>query len=106
MFDLDTLVFFAAGGVFVVLSVVAFLLSNKNVIRAPKQIESKETVKPVKVVVESKKETTIVTASSDLSELTVSELKDMAKAHGITGFSKMNKSDLIEIITAHTKAHH
>jgi hypothetical protein len=105
MFDLDTLVFFAAGGVFVVLSVVAFLLSNKNVIRAPKQIESKETVKPVKVVVESK-ETTIVTASSDLSELTVSELKDMAKAHGITGFSKMNKSDLIEIITAHTKAHH
>jgi hypothetical protein len=105
MFDLDTLVFFAAGGVFVVLSVVAFLLSNKNVIRAPKQIESKETVKPVKVVVESK-ETTVVTASSDLSELTVSELKDMAKAHGITGFSKMNKSDLIEIITAHIKAHH
>jgi hypothetical protein len=108
MFDLTTLGLIAAGifAVVVIVAIVLNLVSNKDVIAVGKKEEHKvvEVKSTVKSAEPKKPET--VTVSNDLSELTVSELKDMAKEHGITGVSKMNKSDLIEAINAHIKAHH
>ena len=54
-----------------------------------KKVEPKAEAKPA-----SKKE-----ASQDLSKLTVAELKDMAKAKGVTGISGMKKADLIAALS-------
>ncbi|PTM11658.1 MAG: 50S ribosomal protein L21, partial [Bacteroidetes bacterium] len=40
-----------------------------------------------------------VEASQDLSKMTVAELKEMAKAKGITGISGMKKADLIAALS-------
>jgi large subunit ribosomal protein L21 len=40
-----------------------------------------------------------VEASQDLSKMTVAELKEMAKAKGITGISTMKKADLIAALS-------
>ena len=54
-----------------------------------KKVEPKAEAKPA-----AKKE-----ASQDLSKLTVAELKDMAKAKGVTGISGMKKADLIAALS-------
>ena len=55
----------------------------------PKSATPKVEAKPVK-----KEEST-----QDLSKLTVAELKEMAKAKGITGISSMKKADLIAALS-------
>lgn len=58
---------------------------------AKKDTTKKETTKEVK------KETT-VKENTDLSKLTVAELKEMAKEKGIDGISTMKKADLIDAL--------
>lgn len=64
-------------------------LTGKSV--AKKETTKKETTKEVK------KETT-VKENTDLSKLTVAELKEMAKEKGIDGISTMKKADLIDAL--------
>ena len=47
---------------------------------------------------ESKKESRKSETKEDLSKKTVAELKEMAKAEGIEGYSKLKKSELLEIL--------
>ncbi len=65
----------------------------------PAKVEKTEVkvAKEVKVEKEAKKEVKEVKAEpkADLESLTVAELKEMAKAKGITGISAMKKADLI-----------
>ena len=58
---------------------------------APKKVEKKETVKK-----EDKKETKKET--KDLSTLTVTELKELAKKKNIEGYTSMKKADLIKAL--------
>ena len=57
--------------------------------------------KATKAKTEPKAETKPVVeeASQDLSKLTVAQLKEMAKAKGITGISSMKKADLIAALS-------
>lgn len=61
-----------------------------------KTVAKKETVKK-ETTKEVKKETKIE-VSTDLSNLTVAELKEMAKEKGIEGISTMKKADLISAL--------
>ena len=64
--------------------------------KAEKSAPKKETKKAEpKAKVEAPK----TEATQDLSKLTVAELKDMAKAKGITGISSMKKADLIAALS-------
>jgi len=58
-------------------------------VKETKKVEPKAEAKPA-----AKAE-----ASQDLSKLTVAELKDMAKANGVTGISGMKKADLIAALS-------
>ena len=60
---------------------------NGGVKKTTKVVKETKTVKEVK---ETKKEET-----TDLSKLTVAELREMAKAKGIEGVSTMKKADLV-----------
>jgi len=73
--------------------------AKKVVAKVEKAAPVKE-VKKAEPKVEAKTAAPKVTApktkaTQDLSKITVAELKDMAKAKGITGFSSMKKADLI-----------
>lgn len=61
---------------------------TKTTKEAPKKEEKKETTKK-----ETKKEEKV-----DLSTLTVAELKEMAKAKGIEGYTKLKKAELIDAL--------
>ncbi len=63
---------------------------------APK-VEAKKATPKAKV--ESKPAAKKATAPQDLSKMTVAELKEMAKAKGITGISSMKKADLITALS-------
>ena len=76
---------------------------NKNANKESKKESKKSETKEVKT--EAKKEEVKETAEEikaedkeDLSKKTVAELKEMAKAEGIEGYSKLKKSELLEIL--------
>ena len=76
---------------------------NKNVNKESKKESKKSETKEVKA--EAKKEEVKETVEEikaedkeDLSKKTVAELKEMAKAEGIEGYSKLKKSELLEIL--------
>jgi len=63
---------------------------------APK-VETKKATPKAKV--ETKPTAKKETATQDLSKMTVAQLKEMAKAKGITGISSMKKADLITALS-------
>lgn len=65
---------------------------------APKK-ETKKAEPKAASKTEAKKTPKKVEASQDLSKMTVAELKEMAKAKGITGISGMKKADLIAALS-------
>lgn len=76
---------------------------NKNANKESKKESKKSATKEVKA--EAKKEEVKETVEEikaedkeDLSKKTVAELKEMAKAEGIEGYSKLKKSELLEIL--------
>ena len=76
---------------------------NKNANKESKKESKKSETKEVKA--EAKKEEVKETVEEikaedkeDLSKKTVAELKEMAKAEGIEGYSKLKKSELLEIL--------
>ena len=64
---------------------------------APK-VETKKAA-PKKAKVETKPAAKKEEATQDLSKMTVAQLKEMAKAKGITGISSMKKADLIAALS-------
>ena len=73
--------------------------SNKEI----KKDNKKETKKEVKVEAKKEEKETVkeevkAEDKEDLSKKTVAELKEMAKAEGIEGYSKLKKSELLEIL--------
>jgi len=59
-------------------------------VKETKKVEPKAEAKPVAKVEE---------ATQDLSKMTVAQLKEMAKAQGISGISSMKKADLIAALS-------
>ncbi len=66
---------------------------------AKKAEPKKEAPKAEAPKAEAKKEAPKAEASSDLSSKTVAELKEMAKAKEISGYSSMKKAELIEALS-------
>lgn len=67
-------------------------LEGKKITVEPKKTEKKEVKTTSKTTKETKEE------KVDLSKLTVSELRDIAKKKKITGYSTMKKADLIKAL--------
>jgi len=65
---------------------------KKEVKEETKEVAKKEIVKEVKEVKETKKE------NADLDSMTVAELRDLAKAKEIKGYSTMKKAELLEAL--------
>ena len=69
---------------------------KKETKKTTKKVEKKEEVKEEKKT--TKKATTKKEEKVDLSKLTVAELKEMAKAKGIEGYTKLKKAELIDAL--------
>ena len=66
--------------------------------KAEKAAPVKET-KKVETKAKAKPEAKVEEATQDLSKMTVAQLKEMAKAKGISGISSMKKADLIAALS-------
>ena len=68
----------------------------------PKKVAKKETeekvVAPKAKVEETKVEKEEIKETEDLSKKTVAELKELAKAKGITGYTTMKKAELLDAL--------
>jgi large subunit ribosomal protein L21 len=67
--------------------------------KAKKAAPKKEAAPKAEAAPAPKAEAAPATDAGDLSSKTVAELKEMAKAQGITGISGMKKADLIEALS-------
>jgi large subunit ribosomal protein L21 len=72
--------------------------ADKPKAKAEKAIPKKE-VKKASPKAASKPVAKVEEAAQDLSKMTVAQLKEMAKAKGITGISSMKKADLIAALS-------
>ena len=61
-----------------------------------KKIEETPQIKETPEMEEKKEETT--EEKVDLGNMTVKELRELAKAKGLTGYSKMKKAELIDAL--------
>ena len=82
----------------VIESIVASGAKKATPAKAEKAAPKKET-KKVEPKAEAKPAEKVVEESQDLSKMTVAQLKEMAKAKGITGISSMKKADLIAALS-------
>ena len=65
---------------------------------APKK-ETKKVEPKIETKAKAKPEAKVEEKTQDLSKMTVAQLKEMAKAKGITGISSMKKADLIAALS-------
>ncbi len=80
--------------------VVLKTLSKEEKAAAPKAAPAKKAVKAAPAKAEKKEEVKAAPkAAEDLNSKTVAELKEMAKAAGISGISTMKKADLIAALS-------
>ena len=63
-----------------------------------KETKKEEAKKEVKEAKKEKKETKKEEKKEDLSNLTLTELKEIAKSRGIKGYSKLKKDELLEVL--------
>ena len=80
----------------------AELFAIKEAEKAEKAAPKKETKKAepkIETKAKAKPETKVEEKTQDLSKMTVAQLKEMAKAKGITGISSMKKADLIAALS-------
>lgn len=68
--------------------------SDKKVEKVVKETTKKE----VKETKEVKEEKPVKEESKDLSKLTIAQLKEMAKAKKLTGYSTLKKAELVELL--------
>ena len=71
----------------------------KPVKKAEKAAPAKKETKKVETKAKAKPEAKVEEKTQDLSKMTVAQLKEMAKAKGISGISSMKKADLIAALS-------
>lgn len=81
------------------LRIESIVASGAKKAAAPKKEEVKAEEKPKAAAEGAAKAADAKSGSSDLNDLTVAELRDMAKEKEITGYSSMKKAELIEALS-------